>query len=66
MCGEQGVNAFLKALRGGSPPHVRGTDQEAANAIEKQRITPACAGNRNSSVALIICPQDHPRMCGEQ
>ena len=31
-----------------------------------ERITPACAGNRNLFVKFVRVNQDHPRVCGEQ
>ena len=30
------------------------------------RFIPACAGNRNDSLKLVITPSVHPRVCGEQ
>ena len=47
VCGEQkltGLNSFNIA---GSPPRVRGTDQQARFWVYDERITPACAGNRH-------------------
>ena len=45
-CGEQAV--FLEPLECmlGSPPHMRGTEEDGSYKIIAHRITPAHAGNR--------------------
>ena len=45
VCGEQISSALRIGARVGSPPRVRGTDQEISSGIDTERITPACAGN---------------------
>ena len=34
--------------------------------LQRKRITPACAGNSQSTLASIPLCKDHPRVCGEQ
>ena len=46
MCGEQNTVANGSAVTWGSPPRVRGTDEELKGFDLRNRITPACAGNR--------------------
>ena len=66
MCGEQLLENQKPLRNGGSPPRVRGTELQNINGLERQRITPACAGNsailRSNAASL----RDHPRVCGEQ
>ena len=50
----------------GSPPRVRGTAEELKGFDLRNRITPACAGNRHFPLPPIHCGEDHPRVCGEQ
>ncbi len=50
----------------GSPPRVRGTVTEEEEVTDQGRITPACAGNRESVRVHTYNQQDHPRVCGEQ
>ena len=66
MCGEQ-AHVLLHLIRVlGSPPRVRGTDTHIVIRLRKSRITPACAGNRQSSIQTVALLRDHPRVCGEQ
>ena len=66
VCGEQQIFAPLSKLRNGSPPRVRGTAEHAIEHFVGDRITPACAGNRNIPKARAFPCGDHPRVCGEQ
>ena len=50
----------------GSPPRVRGTVQKIQKVKVRQRITPACAGNRPRCYCNQRNRGDHPRVCGEQ
>ena len=50
----------------GSPPRMRGTDENAPASRETLRITPADAGNSASRVTHAAMLKDHPRGCGEQ
>ena len=47
VCGEQVFLRLLKGLDMGSPPRVRGTVIVQILSGHHERITPACAGNRN-------------------
>ena len=46
VCGEQGCPLDRQSPGLGSPPRVRGTGGPLCDEIVKERITPACAGNR--------------------
>ena len=50
----------------GSPPRVRGTASFSASNLSITRITPACAGNSERAVSVVLSDEDHPRVCGEQ
>ena len=50
----------------GSPPRVRGKAEKPSSSYTPIRITPACAGKRNRSSALLRSSWDHPRVCGEK
>ena len=65
-CGEQRKNQLEDRKMKGSPPHMRGTEHEAAVAYGLDRITPAHAGNRVASGPVMDTFRDHPRTCGEQ
>jgi len=66
MCGEQllSMNTMMELM--GSPPHVRGTENDVYVRKISRGITPACAGNRKLKKRCQTSPEDHPRMCGEQ
>ena len=49
----------------GSPPHTRGTLIVGFDITTLKRITPAYAGNTNSSCPNILLTWDHPRIRGE-
>ena len=50
---------------GGSPPHARGIRVQEYVIHPMLGITPACAGNTNSSCVHSDTSRDHPRMRGE-
>ena len=63
--GKTAENLTSKPFRNGSPPRVRGK-RTCTKCINRcLRITPACAGKTASISALLLNPQDHPRVCGE-
>ena len=66
MCGEQQILIVKEQEQMGSPPRVRGTGAAAIRKLSGQRITPACAGNRDYQTPLTAGTEDHPRVCGEQ
>ena len=65
MCGEHCRGDNPKALRIGSPPHVRGTLPADIVSTHIHGITPACAGNTEWRLSTGSAETDHPRMCGE-
>ena len=66
VCGEQSHIAKMQKILAGSPPRVRGTVLDNGRIGYKERITPACAGNRRPAGLPSPLPRDHPRVCGEQ
>ena len=66
MCGEKGESLRASTMPPGSPPHVRGKDIPAAQAVRGSGITPACAGKRLWPLPDQDGNWDHPRMCGEK
>ena len=66
MCGEQGGFLHGGIIHPGSPPRVRGTASPDSPTDMDGRITPACAGNRESGIIMGDGDKDHPRVCGEQ
>ena len=66
VCGEQLVAVELVIWAEGSPPRVRGTVRSQGSLSTPARITPACAGNRETELWHLPEKWDHPRVCGEQ
>ena len=66
VCGEQPCPQRFLTSNKGSPPRVRGTEDGMQDMINKDRITPACAGNRKPLPPNRANSRDHPRVCGEQ
>ena len=54
MCGEQDAGGKKGARLSGSPPRVRGTDSSPVYIPQADRITPACAGNREIAAFMDI------------
>jgi len=65
-CGEQVRNQVSNVTQIGSPPPLRGTACDFNTSLYRFRITPAPAGNSNSSASISGNIGDHPRPCGEQ
>ena len=66
MCGEK-ARAYCKIYNEwGSPPHVRGKEDEPQFIADFLRITPACAGKSCLILLWAGLARDHPRMCGEK
>ena len=57
--------ALPPARATGSPPQVRGTSDRKARHARHPRLTPAGAGNMNSTQPRAPCRGAHPRRCGE-
>ena len=66
MCGEKvAFDRNLPHTRG-SPPHVRGKDDEGRLKLRHVGITPAYAGKSHSATPCSPAVWDHPRVCGEK
>ena len=66
VCGEKCLFALHHALSLGSPPRVRGKVCTHLWTVERDRITPACAGKSAGSRGNPAQRGDHPRVCGEK
>ena len=66
MCGEKPIETGLVVLMKGSPPRVRGKEQEAQAKDRQRGITPACAGKSPGKAFRSPDWWDHPRVCGEK
>ena len=66
MCGEKFGILRVQVAGRGSPPHVRGKEENTENKQQGHRITPACAGKSFNIAFVCIAFKDHPRMCGEK
>ena len=66
VCGEKIITRARLTMWAGSPPRVRGKARRTPTQPRKPRITPACAGKRNTSYRLQRSKPDHPRVCGEK
>ena len=66
MCGEQCPPIRRLVTYGGSPPRVRGTAERKLVALERKRITPACAGNSPGSPPPRSSGGSPPRVRGTE
>ena len=66
VCGEKGFIGLEVGLYPGSPPRVRGKEQENNQQYTFKGITPACAGKSHMRSSGIGWHRDHPRVCGEK
>ena len=66
LCGEKTARPEYFQKYKGSPPPMRGKEQYAMHWKMLDRITPAYAGKSVHNNHLQMCPQDHPRLCGEK
>ena len=66
VCGEKMAGDGDLTAETGSPPRVRGKVPPITKRLLLFRITPACAGKRDSSRPCAGRIQDHPRVCGEK
>ena len=66
VCGEKLIASKRETLCTGSPPRVRGKEEEGELSARKDRITPACAGKRLWAAWKAQQEKDHPRVCGEK
>ena len=66
VCGEKTAQIAEILNLPGSPPRVRGKVCTHLWTVERDRITPACAGKSSRHPVLLLQPEDHPRVCGEK
>ena len=64
-CGENSLFTQLCAEVGGSPPRMRGKQQQVRRNVIRRRITPADAGKTYPYQTKGSERWDHPRGCGE-
>ena len=64
VCGNHFSASASVMFSMGSPPRVREPLKKQKDALEKARITPACAGTTCPSSCRQARPGDHPRVCG--
>ena len=66
VCGEKSVSACASAVCLGSPPRMRGKDDQLHEGSKQFRITPAYAGKNCKFSTSLVNNWDHPRICGEK
>ena len=66
VCGEKITHPSKRNASQGSPPRMRGKEQEEKSTLERVRITPAYAGKSDFVCKAFHPPEDHPRVCGEK
>ena len=66
LCGEKNSTTGNERRLVGSPPPMRGKDDEGTATKDKVGITPAYAGKRAICRDVRAVPRDHPRLCGEK
>ena len=66
VCGEKLRRDHSPAYCQGSPPRVRGKEQNVPVKQAQSRITPACAGKSHNHIYGAEIDGDHPRVCGEK
>ncbi len=66
LCGEKCAPATTMCKRQGSPPPMRGKDDDLNEIDYWDGITPAYAGKRSKLMLLAVLRRDHPRLCGEK
>ena len=64
-CGENIRWSHPERLRDGSPPQVRGKQDQTRSSVFASRITPAGAGKTYTLINCGFASEDHPRRCGE-
>ena len=66
VCGEKTMACSILRPMRGSPPRVRGKDDEQENCNSYHGITPAHAGKSMGYGGQRLICEDHPRVCGEK
>ena len=65
MRGEHVILTWCDRFKAGSPPHARGAHSERAPPLDRQGLTPACAGSTPPGPPALHPSRAHPRMRGE-
>ena len=66
VCGEKVSYCHKMTGYTGSPPRMRGKAIFGLVAAIAAGITPAYAGKSRLLLRRLVCPEDHPRVCGEK
>ena len=66
LCGEKCQIAQCRNFHLGSPPPMRGKEENIPQDAFPHRITPAYAGKSLKLPPCFFVDQDHPRLCGEK
>ena len=66
VCGEKQEHVHRAVPGRGSPPRMRGKEQDQRHRRLHPGITPACAGKSYTQMYFATTARDHPRMCGEK
>ena len=66
VCEEKAMPTIFSMFLWESPPRMRGKAEHGIDHRNQPRITPACAGKRESRSDLCRPSGDHPRTCGEK
>ena len=66
ICGEKYHKAMGIRNPQGSPPHMRGKEEQCIRRFAPTGITPAYAGKRLLGALSRLSRRDHPRICGEK
>ncbi len=66
VCGEEGFRIPPECETWGSPPRMRGRENNTLSRDRVNRITPAYAGKSPIQLFFPLPCWDHPRVCGEE
>ena len=66
VCGEKLSAVTGATINQGSPPRMRGKEEDTLESRRSRGITPAYAGKRWSADGKLRRSGDHPRVCGEK
>ena len=64
--GKRPIDCTKVTSRAGSPPPMRGKDNQIIKQQQELGITPAYAGKSLLWLEQPVAFQDHPRLCGEK
>ena len=66
VCRERDAPVRTAVVVAGSSPRVQGTRHRPFTRRYTAGIIPACAGNANDTIELVVVSADHPRVCRER